>query len=297
MKAFLITLLGLIVIFGLFLFFGKKASQVEQVGFQANIPQSPSRDSVSITKKSDMQLLSTYNIGYENDEALEYLYPTLPSTDQLVVHQGYTLAYNESNEVADWVAYVLDSNELQIHRNRSNDFQRDPFVSTVSALPNDYWHSGFDRGHLAPAADMQWSSQAMKESFYMSNMSPQVPGFNRGIWKDLEEQVRIWAKLNSQVFIVTGPVYSSSSHEKEYIGANQVAIPDAFYKIIFDYKQPEIKVISFLIPNEDVISSYQSFTRSIDEIEKKTGLDFFPQLPDSIEMELESLNSRSGWFN
>jgi endonuclease G len=89
---------------------------------------------------------------------------------------------------------------------RKDNFRSDPKVKTGSAALSDYKGSGYDRGHLAPAADFKWSATAMSESFYMSNMSPQVPGFNRGIWKNIESTVRNWAVENDEIYIVTGPV-------------------------------------------------------------------------------------------
>lgn len=139
----------------------------------------------------------------QQDVKITYLeIPTVKTTDEIVKHLSYTLSYNEKHEQASWVAYELT--EAKTHKvvNRTNDFRPDNAVRTSSATNVDYQGSGFDRGHLAPAADMSWSEKAMEESFYYNNMSPQVPGFNRGIWKKLEEQVRQWAIDNKDIYML-----------------------------------------------------------------------------------------------
>lgn len=210
--------------------------------------------------------------------------PTLHKQDVIIKHLAYTLSYNEQHEQANWVAYQLTADETKKKVSRSNDFEPDLSISTGSANGDDYKGSGYDRGHLAPAADMGWSEQAMHESFYYSNMSPQVPGFNRGIWKYLEEQVRQWAIDNQSVYVVTGPILSK---DLITIGANKVSIPKYYYKVLLDYTQPSLKGIAFIMPNASSDLSLKTFAVSIDSVEKVTGLDFFPELPDSEEASIE----------
>jgi endonuclease G len=132
--------------------------------------------------------------------------PAVKKGEQVIRHAGYSFVYNEAYEQAAWVAYELTEKETDKQYDRTDKFIPDPSVITGSATDSDYSGSGYDRGHLAPAADMGWSSTSMAESFYFSNMSPQVPGFNRGIWKRLEEQVRSWAIEYDTIYVVTGPV-------------------------------------------------------------------------------------------
>ena len=115
---------------------------------------------------------------------------------------------------------------------RGDDFRPDPAVPTGSATPQDYTRSGYDRGHLAPAADMSFSAKAMSESFYMSNMSPQAPQFNRGIWSKLEKQVRHFATKEKRIVVVTGPILPAEKNIT--IGANKVTVPQYYYKVIYD---------------------------------------------------------------
>ena len=204
---------------------------------------------------------------------------------EVVNHFGYSLLYSEKHESAVWVAYELTASETLRAYERTNKFLEDPFVSTGTADDFDYKGSGYDRGHLAPAADMGWSDIAMKESFYYSNMSPQLPGFNRGIWKKLEEQVRGWAQDYESIYVVTGPVLKNGL---PVIGHNEVSVPEYYYKVILDYTLPDTKAIGFILPNESSNEPLNQFAVSIDSVEKFTGINFFPLLPDIQEKELES---------
>ena len=125
---------------------------------------------------------------------------------EIVEHENYSLCYNENYEQASWVFYELTKDEVVGDLERTDDFREDPLVSTGSASLEDYVGSGYDRGHIAPAADMEFSATAMSESFYMSNMSPQHPSFNRGRWKSLESEVRKWAYSREAIWVTSGPV-------------------------------------------------------------------------------------------
>lgn len=229
---------------------------------------------------------------HSKDFSKNYL-PAPSHEDELVKHTGYTLCYSEEHEQAKWVAYRLTSDMIKnSNEERTNHFHEDPDVKTKSASLDDYKKSGYDRGHLCPAGDMGWTELTMKESFFMSNMSPQIPKFNRGIWKNLECEVRNWAKKNEEIYIVTAGVLKG---KLKMIGKNQVAVPDYFYKVILDYHLPEYKAIAFVIPNKYTKKSMFSFAVSIDSVEHLTGIDFFPALPDSLENILESHIHLSKW--
>jgi len=135
--------------------------------------------------------ISLFVLGLSVLHAADY---TPVSPNPIVEHSAYSLGYNEDHDQATWVAYTLTGAQATSKLyERTDIFRDDPAVVTGSATLADYKGSGYDRGHLAPARDMTWSRTAMSESFYMSNMSPQIPGFNRGIWKQLESQVRQYA--------------------------------------------------------------------------------------------------------
>ena len=220
--------------------------------------------------------------------------PLIKKGDDIIKHTGFTLCYNEQHEQASWVAYELTDIKANGQEARTNKFVIDPLVSTGTADNRDYGGSGYDRGHLAPAADMAWSETTMQESFYFSNMSPQTPSFNRGIWKKLEEQVREWAIENKIIYVTTGPVLSDHLPQ---IGPNKVSVPQFYYKVLLDFDKPEQKAIGFILPNEASSGELSTFAVSIDSVEAITGINFFHHLPDDIEQLLESRFDAKKWFS
>lgn len=227
-------------------------------------------------------------------KAFDFMWPAYSADQAIIERPYYTLRYNEEHEQAVWVAYRLSADSLSQEKfDRKDDFRRDPRVRTGSAELSDYRGSGYDRGQLAPAADFSYDEFALSQTFYMSNMSPQSPSFNRGIWKKLEEQVREWSLENSEIYVVTGPVLNK---EFNTIGDNKVSVPEYYYKIILDIDKPGIKAIAFLLKNEKSSVPLNTFAVSIDEIEKLTGLDFFPSVPDDMENILEGKVNTDLWF-
>jgi endonuclease G len=204
---------------------------------------------------------------------------------EVVHHANYSLQYSETHEQAIWVAYQLTSAELEKNVSRSSSFRIDPLVDTKSANSADYAKSGYDRGHLAPSRDMAFDSVAQMESFYYSNVCPQVPKFNRGIWKKLESEVRVWAETYDTLYIVTGPVLRD---ELPAIGENQVSVPEYFYKAILIHTTTTKAAIGFVIPNsENTGNNFWDYAVTIDSIEEYAGLNFFSLLPDKEEDEIE----------
>ncbi len=216
------------------------------------------------------------------------------SGNQIVKHQYYTLSYSEKDEQAEWVAYILSKASIEGSTKRKDEFRTDPDVTTGSAELSDYKKSGYDRGHLCPAGDMKYCKESMSESFFMSNMSPQVPAFNRVAWRLLEEQFRKWALDADTLFVVTGPVFTE---EDGKIGANEVTVPKCYYKIALDPNTDNLRMIGFLMPNEKCNNPLDSYVVPVDSIEKVTGLDFYPDLPNKIEKELESSIHKEKWYS
>lgn len=212
------------------------------------------------------------------------------STGELIRHNYFSLSYSEAHEQAEWVYYELYPALLFGVEERSDNFRPDPKVSTGSAQLQDYKGSGYDRGHLCPAGSMKINSTAMSESFYLSNMSPQVPSFNRGIWKSLEDQVRGWATGEDTLHVVTGPVFKNN---KGSIGSNKVTIPGLYYKAV--YVPSKGKMIGMLLPNEKGIKALPHYCVTVDSLEAITGIDFFPQLKDDLEEKLERNIDVSLW--
>ena len=218
----------------------------------------------------------------------------LPSstTGVIIKHDGYQLSYNEEHEQAEWVAYSLSKNDIVYNDFKRPYFINDPKVKTKSANWRSYKKSGYDKGHLCPAADKRYSKAAHDETFYTSNISPQKHDFNAGIWNRLEQKIRYWAKKNQHLYVVTGGILKPGL---KTIGKNKVSVPTEFYKVLLDYSQPEIKAIAFLFPHEESKKPLYDFIVSIDALEEKTGIDFFPGLPNAIETELEASSNYKNW--
>lgn len=219
-------------------------------------------------------------------------FPFTENPDEIISHTGYSFLFSNKDKQAIWIAYQLTNAETVKLYNRSERFTPDKSVKSGTANDNDYKGSGYDRGHLAPAADMGWSVKAMEESFYYSNMSPQKPSFNRGIWKQLEELTREWAVQNKEIYIVTGGVLNDSLPS---IGKNKVTVPKYFYKVILDYSEPSIKGIGFILPNESSKEPLQRYAVTIDSVERFTGINFFYQLPEDQEKVIESTLTIKSW--
>ncbi len=201
---------------------------------------------------------------------------------ELVQHTHYTLDYNESHEQPNWVYYHLRPTNIYGGVKRTNNFRPDPKVSTLSATTSDYTKSGYDRGHLGPAADMSQSEEAMRESFYMSNMSPQAPMLNRGGWKTLEEAVRRWCLESGELHITVGGVLKGGLPQ---IGANKVSVPEHYYKAIYSPKKGEM--IAFLMPNTKLDNPIESYAVTVDDVEAVIGIDLFPQADQTLEGKIE----------
>lgn len=210
-----------------------------------------------------------------------------------VRHTYYALCYSEEHEQALWTAYILEGKKLRDSRvRRTQDFRPDPKVPTQSAQSSDYKRSGYDRGHLVPAGDFKWDSLAMSETFYMSNMSPQLHEFNAGIWEEVESTVRRWARQKGRLVVYTGPVLD---RVKERIGKSQVSVPRAFYKVVYHLDEKNPSGVAFLVPHAPSHKAPTEFLVPIDSVEKVTGIDFFPVLPDDIEKRIESRLERRAW--
>lgn len=215
--------------------------------------------------------------------------------DVIIDRIGYALGYSEKYEQPLWVTYKLTADEVKSKKaRRSDDFRSDPDINTGSATPEDYKKSYFDRGHLAPAADMSFSLQAMSESFYMSNMSPQTPELNRGKWKELEEKVRQFAAFSNDIYVVSGPVFDSDKLVIT-IGPNKVAVPDKYYKVLLDVNSLSPKAIGFILPNKDAGRPLQDYAVTVDAVEKITGMNFFNQLDPDDERILEQQCNYAAW--
>ncbi|MEL6673019.1 MAG: DNA/RNA non-specific endonuclease [Bacteroidota bacterium] len=234
--------------------------------------------------------------------------PQLQRGEKLIEHAAFMLVYDEAHEQAAWVAHMLVPEVREGNVSRTNDFRVDPLVATGTAVEKDYFLKfpqddgsikydgfGYDRGHLAPSADFRWSATALSESYFYSNMSPQVPELNRESWAELESWLRsyMYRFPTTSLYIVSGPVLHDSL-PKISRSVNGVSIPEKFFKVVLDFQQQ--RAIGFLMPNRSIDQPVESWAVSIDEIEGLTGLDFFHQLPDELEDALESQSLIDAWL-
>lgn len=217
-----------------------------------------------------------------------------PVEGELILRRtGYSVSFNCTHKLANWVSYVLTAEETNSKVKRKNLFAADTMAKSCLVVPDDYKRSGYDKGHLAPSADMCWSLLSMRESFYMTNMAPQKPRFNRGMWKRLEDQVRDWAVENDSVLVVTGPVLKAGLPQ---LDRNSISIPEAFYKVILGQNGPGLKVMAFVMDNKRLTGELSEYAVSVDSVENLTGLDLFSDMPDDTESLIESTVNLQGWL-
>ena len=234
--------------------------------------------------------------------------PALAPEDTLIEHQAYSLVYSEAHEQAKWVAHLIIPEVIDGEVARSNDFRPDPQVRSGTAVEADYFLKyeqpnghyeyegfGYDRGHLAPSADFRWSEVALSESYFYSNMSPQAPEFNRERWAELEGMLRDYLKRSpqTQLYVVTGPLLHDRLPKVER-SVNGVSIPEKYFKVLLDYQQQ--RGIAFLMPNHKLAYPVETYAVPIDSVEKVSGLDFFPKLPDALEQAIESQREPHQWL-
>lgn len=201
-------------------------------------------------------------------------HPKLAEDQEMICHRYYCFVYNDEHLQSEWMYYLLSSEMIVGDAERLSSFLVDTMVKTGTARNQDYVHSGFDRGHLVPAGDMVFCDTAMRESFFLSNISPQTPAFNRGIWSSLEQQVRDYAENFKEVYVVTGPVLKEGL---ETIGESEVSVPEDFYKAVLVYNDSIQQGIGFILPNEaGTKNSLYCYSISLDSLESITDIEFFP---------------------
>lgn len=212
---------------------------------------------------------------------------------QEISHMGYTVSYNSDRKIPNWVAWDLTVAEANADLPRKDRFTPDPDVVGEQALDKDYRNSGYDRGHMAPAADMRWSSQAMRESFYLSNICPQNHNLNAGDWKSLEEKCRTWAEQFSRIYITAGPVYEPGLQKT--IGPGNVVVPKRFFKAVLARGPRGWQSIGFIFENAAGHRPLRHYALTVDSLEEITGLDFFYSLDRNLQQSIEASFSLEDW--
>ena len=272
--------------------------RIEDVATADNTQKEDEKETSIFTKIKDKVFNNDTESSTGSNDLPAYALPAIQKGDQIVKHKNYTLNYVEDYEQAAWVVHRLRGEYTQGRASRSQlEFVPDRMVKTNSALTSDYSGSGYDRGHLVPAGDFKCCQDLMTETFYVSNISPQVPDFNRGIWENLESRMRGWAVRDDEIIIATGPVLRDGLPT---IGRyNQIAIPEYYYKIALYYPENEperARAIAFLLPNKALFGEkLPKYVVSINKVEEVTGIDFFAKLPDAIEQRLEQQADWKAW--
>jgi len=206
--------------------------------------------------------------------------------EQILKRTGYVASYNKTTLLPNWVAWHLTAERTEGSAKRSGvDFAEDTEVPEPRATDWDYYNSGYDRGHMCPAADNKWSKKAMEESFLFTNMCPQNGNLNRGDWNEMEMACRKWAKKYGDLYIVCGPILYKGKHKT--IGKNKVVVPEAFFKVVLRTGDNP-QAIGFIYKNTSGNRPKDSYVNTVDEVERITGIDFFPSLPDDVEKKVEA---------
>ena len=257
-----------------------------------SIKELPSLSDISLPIKE-----TTATKKVKHTENLEI--PALMESNKELVLQrtNYTLSFNKSTNLPNWVAWRLDKKKLveKVNRDRYK-FVADPDMTGKNAVvTQDYARSGYDRGHMCPANDSRWSGEAMKESFYMTNICPQDPSLNSGDWNELEQACHKWAE-EGPIYIVCGPILYKKS-KAEYIGKeHKIRVPEAFFKVVLaGVEKGKPRAVGFVYKNTKGNRPLDAYVNTVDEVERITGFDFFPELPDEVETKVESAYNIKDW--
>lgn len=214
--------------------------------------------------------------------------------EQILKRTAYIVSYNKDTKLPNWVAWYLTPERITGPAKRSGvDFEADMDVPYPRAEDSDYYGSGYDRGHMCPAADNKFSNKAMEESFLFTNMCPQNGNLNRGDWNEMEMACRKWAEKYGGVYVVCGPILYNSKHKT--IGKNKVVVPEAFFKVVLRMGEAP-KAIGFIYKNAEGNRPKGDYVNSVDEVERITGINFFPSLPDNIEEKIEATADIDDWL-
>ncbi len=216
--------------------------------------------------------------------------PAIRSSDVVLVYNGFIINYNTQRLIPNWVAYELTAEEVAGEVPRAKGFSMDPDYKGRQAMREDYSYSGWDKGHMAPAADMKWSQSAMNESFYLTNICPQNHELNGKDWHTLEKYVRDWAVKYGSVWVVCGPYVYANSYGT--IGERNVVVPDGFFKAVLRRDGNDYKSIAFVFENNGNRQPVKDAVVSVNDVEALVGYDLFTNLNNKIE---ESVEARADW--
>jgi endonuclease G len=226
----------------------------------------------------------------DKDIQVDFTY-TEPYTNVLQ-RKSYITSYNPETKCPNWVAWHLTAARTDGEIARDKRFYEDLNVPAPRATNEDYRGSGWSRGHMCPAGDNKWDEKVMQESNLLTNICPQNQELNSGVWNVIERDCRKWAKKYGDVYIVCGPILLNKDHET--IGLNKVVVPEAFFKVVLRMN-PKPAAIGFVIRNNEGKKKRDQFVNTVDDVERITGYDFFPALPDDIEDVVEATARIEDW--
>ena len=251
-----------------------------------------------------MKILTIYNtilpaafimcgqLSCTRKDCIEKPAPLKNKSEIILKRKGYMISYNSLNKIPNWGAWHLTAEHADGNGKRIGGYQEDTSVPMPRATKEDYNNTKWSHGHMCPAADNKWDQKAMIESNLLTNICPQDKSLNSGLWNKIEQDCRRWAKKYGDVYIVCGPVLLNKEHET--IGDNNIIVPEAFFKVILCLN-PKPKSIGYIIRNNEGTKKRDHFINSVDEVERITGIDFFPALPDDVENEVESYANINDW--
>ncbi len=217
------------------------------------------------------------------------------TSERVLQRKAYTTSYNKRRRTPNWVAWTLTKEHTYGQLLRDNErFEEDMDVAEPRATFQDYYNSRYDRGHMCPAGDNKWDQEALTESFLMTNICPQNHGLNKDDWNDLEMQCRTWARRYGELTIVCGPLYEQPEDQVRYIGRNRVAVPSGFFKVVYR-AEPKPQALGFIFENNGSSQPWRNQVVSVDEVEHRSGIDFFMTLPDDVEQRIEAVDQLKGW--
>lgn len=283
---FVVVLLGLILLARVIHANGQASYdyiKTEEASFNGN--SNEHSESSSANRNDDTELDLENSV--ENDSIFEICKPAPMSgvSEQIIKKKAYIVSYNKDTRIPNWVAWHLTGNHSDGPIERSNTFYEDEEVPVPRATSEDYRGSGWSRGHMCPAGDNKWDIEAMNQSFSLINVCPQDANLNSGLWNSIEIDCRNWAKKFQDIYIICGPVFYNQVHEQ--IGNNKVFVPEAFFKVILCLNGKP-KGMGFVVKNNAGTKKKDLYYNSIDQVERITGIDFFPILPDNLENDIES---------
>lgn len=251
----------------------------------------PTTEPVEAKYEKTAEVSITYGMP---DSVVKICMPKLPEgiSEQILRKSSYIVSYNKDTKIPNWVAWHLTADHTDGPVRRMSNFYEEENVDIPRATLEDYQGSGWSRGHMCPAGDNKWNETAMYDSFSFVNVCPQNANLNSGLWNSIEIDSRRWARLFGDLYIVCGPVFLNREHET--IGVNKVFVPEAFFKVILCL-QGKPKAIGFVVRNNEGKKKRDQFVNTVDDVERITGMDFFPALPDSVEDVVEAYANLDDW--